>query len=86
MSYPYIGALCAGAFIIPVVYWTNRHCSAYLPINTNTLYTNQGLDYDVSQILTNNVINEKNTRPALLLIILPPTWCFMALSSPCILP
>jgi hypothetical protein len=46
----FIGVLL-GAIVIIAVYWTNTYNTGYLPINTNTMFTNNGTQYDVSAIL-----------------------------------
>ncbi|KAL4928339.1 OPT oligopeptide transporter protein-domain-containing protein [Aspergillus undulatus] len=40
-----------GAFVIAGMYWSNTYHTGYLPINTNTMFTNNGSQYDVSAIL-----------------------------------
>ncbi|KAL2843776.1 OPT oligopeptide transporter protein-domain-containing protein [Aspergillus pseudodeflectus] len=40
-----------GAIVIIAVYWTNTYNTGYLPINTNTMFTNNGSQYNVSAIL-----------------------------------
>ena len=37
--------------IICAIYWTNSKWSAYLPLNDNGLYNNQGTSYDVNSVL-----------------------------------
>lgn len=54
----YAGALIAGFVVIPALYWTNSKWTAYLPINSNRLYTNTGKPYNVRKILTNGLIDE----------------------------
>lgn len=53
----YIGALIAGFAIIPALYWTNYKWTAYLPINSNNLFTNTGKPYDVRKIITNGLMD-----------------------------
>lgn len=48
----FIGALISGAIVIPAVYWTNLYNTAYLPINSNQIYDNTGMPYQVQKILT----------------------------------
>lgn len=55
----YIGALIAGFVLIPALYWTNYKWTAYLPINSNRLFTNKGKPYNVREILTNGLIDEQ---------------------------
>lgn len=50
----YIGTLL-GFFIIIAMYYTNFHWTAYLPINTSTLYNNKGFRYEVE-----DVVNERS--------------------------
>ncbi|ANB15129.1 Opt2p [Sugiyamaella lignohabitans] len=47
----YIGTAIAGCIIIPAVYYTNYKWTAYIPINTNSLYANDQTPYDVTQVL-----------------------------------
>ncbi|KAF4454414.1 hypothetical protein F53441_3040 [Fusarium austroafricanum] len=46
----FLGALLGGITIIGM-YWTNTYNTAYLPINTNTMFDNTGAKYNVSYIL-----------------------------------
>ncbi|ODQ82659.1 hypothetical protein BABINDRAFT_5594, partial [Babjeviella inositovora NRRL Y-12698] len=48
----YIGMVIATLLVI-AIYWSNHLWSGYLPINTNTLYTNTGEPFRVTEILTN---------------------------------
>lgn len=50
----YIGTLL-GFFIIIAMYYTNFHWTAYLPINTSTLFNNKGFRYEVE-----DVVNERS--------------------------
>lgn len=50
----YLGTLL-GFFIIIAMYYTNYHWTAYLPINTSTLYNNKGYRYEVE-----DVVNERS--------------------------
>lgn len=50
----YIGTLL-GFFIIIAMYYTNYHWTAYLPINTSTLFNNKGFRYEVE-----DVVNERS--------------------------
>lgn len=56
----YIGSVLA-LFAIAGVWYTNYKWTAYLPINTNGLYTNKGEPYSVAEILDDhsNFDNEK---------------------------
>jgi OPT family small oligopeptide transporter len=47
----FIGALFAGAVVIPAVYYTNMYYSAYLPINSNAIFTNTGEEYEVTKVI-----------------------------------
>uniref|UniRef100_A0A060T5C3 ARAD1C10934p n=1 Tax=Blastobotrys adeninivorans TaxID=409370 RepID=A0A060T5C3_BLAAD len=55
----YIGGLIAGCIIIPAVYWSNMYNTAYLPINSNSVFTNTGEIYSVKEVLTNGVLDEE---------------------------
>ncbi|KAF2709098.1 OPT oligopeptide transporter [Pleomassaria siparia CBS 279.74] len=46
----FVGALFGGLTIVGL-YWTNSHNTAYLPINSNAMYTHSGGSYNVSKIL-----------------------------------
>ncbi|KAL4905496.1 hypothetical protein BDW74DRAFT_167723 [Aspergillus multicolor] len=46
----FLGVLM-GAIVLIGLYWTNTYHTGYLPINTNTMFTNNGSQYDVSAIL-----------------------------------
>ncbi|KAL4784292.1 OPT oligopeptide transporter protein-domain-containing protein [Aspergillus varians] len=46
----FIGVLL-GALVLAAIYWTNTYNTGYLPINTNTMFTNNGSQYNVSAIL-----------------------------------
>lgn len=53
----YGGVLLAGIIIIPALYWSNYKWTAYLPINSNKLFTNKGELYQVRNILTGGLID-----------------------------
>lgn len=53
----YLGTLLAGACVIPAIYFTNLYYTGYLPINSSRLFTNKGEEYEVTKILTNNVLD-----------------------------
>ncbi|KAL4806529.1 OPT oligopeptide transporter protein-domain-containing protein [Aspergillus unguis] len=46
----FVGMVLSGLVLI-AIYWTNTYNTGYLPINTNSMFTNNGSDYDVSAIL-----------------------------------
>lgn len=54
----YLGALIAGAVIIPAIFYSNKSWTSYFPINNNHIYTNTGKKYDVSQVLTRGVLDK----------------------------
>lgn len=45
-------------FCIIGVYYSNYYWTAYLPINDNGIYTNTGESFEVSEILTNGLLDE----------------------------
>ncbi|CAH6719716.1 oligopeptide transporter 2 [[Candida] jaroonii] len=49
----YIGTFI-GFFIVVGIYWTNNNWSAYLPINSSSLFTQNGVRYDVKAIVDEN--------------------------------
>lgn len=55
----YLGTLIAGACVIPAIYFTNLYYTAYLPINSSRLFTNTGEEYEVTKILTDNILDEE---------------------------
>lgn len=55
----WIGGLIAGCAVIPAVYWSNMYNTAYLPINSNKLYTNKAQIYDVKKVLANGVLDDE---------------------------
>ncbi|KAG5368481.1 Oligopeptide transporter 2 [Yarrowia sp. C11] len=54
----FVGMFISGLFIF-AVYYTNNNYTRWLPINDNALYDNTGSPYDVTQILTNSMFDEK---------------------------
>lgn len=55
----YLGTLLAGACVIPAIYFTNMYYTGFLPINSSRLFTNTGDEYEVTEILTNNILDEE---------------------------
>jgi OPT family small oligopeptide transporter len=51
------GALFGGLIII-AVYFSNMYYTAYLPINSADIFTNTNEAYDVTQVLTNGILDE----------------------------
>lgn len=49
-------------FAILGVYYTNYKWTAYIPINTNSLYTNTGERFAVTEVLTNNLLDMDKYR------------------------
>lgn len=43
-----------GLSIIPTLYFTNTWSTAYLPINSNHIFDNSGVRYNVSRILNSD--------------------------------
>ncbi|KAK9243326.1 OPT oligopeptide transporter protein-domain-containing protein [Lipomyces tetrasporus] len=54
----YVGMLCGGVVVV-ALYWTNYRWGAYLPINSNQLWTNYGKQFNVSRVLTNDLLDEE---------------------------
>ncbi|CAH6719717.1 oligopeptide transporter 2 [[Candida] jaroonii] len=54
----YIGS-AIGFFCIIGVYWTNKYWSGYLPINSQSLWTNQGELYDVKSIVNSDSLFDR---------------------------
>ncbi|CAN6649256.1 oligopeptide transporter 2 [Trichomonascus vanleenenianus] len=52
----FIGTLLGG-FIIIAIYWSGRKWTQYIPINTSTVYANDGTPYQVTKVLTNNKLD-----------------------------
>ena len=44
-------------FVILAIYYTNTKWSAYLPINSNGVFTNTGESFEVQEILTNGLLD-----------------------------
>ncbi|KAK9452506.1 OPT oligopeptide transporter protein-domain-containing protein [Dipodascopsis uninucleata] len=53
----FAGILFSG-FIMVILYWRNYKWTAYLPLNSNTVYDRFGASYNVSKILTNHKFDE----------------------------
>lgn len=49
--------IIVGFFIIIGLYYTNTKWSAYLPINSNNIFTNTGEKYQVTEILTDGLMD-----------------------------
>ncbi|KAK9328603.1 OPT oligopeptide transporter protein-domain-containing protein [Lipomyces starkeyi] len=54
----YLGMLLGG-FIVVALYWTNYKWCAYVPINTNGLRDRFNKSYNVTKVLTNNLLDEE---------------------------
>lgn len=54
----FIGMI-VGFIGIVAVYYTNTKWSAYLPINSNDIFTNTGESYEVSEVLTNGLLDQQ---------------------------
>jgi OPT family small oligopeptide transporter len=48
-----------GLFVIVGIYYSNYKWTAYLPINSNDIFTNTGESYEVTEILTNGVFDRE---------------------------
>ncbi|KAK9465336.1 OPT oligopeptide transporter protein-domain-containing protein [Lipomyces arxii] len=57
----YVGVF-AGAFIVLAMYWTNYSYTAYLPINSNSIYDNTGQTYNASRVSINNQFDEEGYK------------------------
>ncbi|KAK9470396.1 OPT oligopeptide transporter protein-domain-containing protein [Dipodascopsis tothii] len=53
----YVGMLCGGVVVV-ALYWTNYRWGAYLPINSNQLFSNMGVKFNVSRVLTDGLLDE----------------------------
>ena len=53
----YIGSLIAGIVLIPAVFYTNYKWSGYLPVNSNQIFTNTGVRYNVTRVLTKGLLD-----------------------------
>lgn len=49
-------------FCIVGVYYSNYYWSAYLPINSNSIFTNTGASYQVSEVLTDGLLDLEKYR------------------------
>ena len=47
-------------FIIVGLYYSNQYKTAYLPINSNVIFDNTGMPYDVSLILNDKMVFDQN--------------------------
>ncbi|KAK7203707.1 OPT oligopeptide transporter protein-domain-containing protein [Myxozyma melibiosi] len=54
----YVG-MVLGAFIMIAFYWTNYKWTAYMPINSATLYDNMGKTYNTSRVSSNLLLDEE---------------------------
>ncbi|ODV66348.1 OPT-domain-containing protein [Hyphopichia burtonii NRRL Y-1933] len=54
----YIGSIIA-FFAIVGVYWSNYYWASYLPINSNSIFTNTGEYYAVTEVLNSNNLLDK---------------------------
>lgn len=52
--------MVVGFFVVLGIYYSNHKWSAYLPVNTNAIFTNTGESFDVTKILSNGVFD--NTK------------------------
>ncbi|KAK9378026.1 OPT oligopeptide transporter protein-domain-containing protein [Kockiozyma suomiensis] len=57
----YIGVLM-GAFIVLAMYWTNYSNTAYLPINSNSVWDNTGTKYNATRVAINNKFYEEGYK------------------------
>jgi len=48
-----------GFFVIVGLYWTNYKWTSYLPINSNSIFTNTGETFAVDNILTNGLLDDE---------------------------
>lgn len=53
------GGFFFGGLVIASVWYTNVYWSAYLPINSNSVFDNQGNEFNVTRILTDNLFDSK---------------------------
>ena len=53
----FIGSAIAGFILIPAVFYTNYKWTSYFPINSNSIFTNTGVLYDVRAVLTNGLLD-----------------------------
>ncbi|KAK9453083.1 OPT oligopeptide transporter protein-domain-containing protein [Dipodascopsis uninucleata] len=54
----YIGMVLGGVVVV-ALYWTNYAWGSYMPINSNELWANDGTKFNVSKVLTNNLLDEE---------------------------
>lgn len=47
-----------GFFVIVAIYYTRTKWTSFIPVNTSSIYANDGTPYEVTQILTNNLFDE----------------------------
>ncbi|ODV75575.1 small oligopeptide transporter [Cyberlindnera jadinii NRRL Y-1542] len=52
----YLGAV-VGFVIIIAMYYSNYYWTAYLPINSNDIFTNTGESYEVTEVVTNGLLD-----------------------------
>lgn len=90
----YLGNLIS-AMVILAVFYTNTRWAGYLPINSSSVYANDGSLYNVSKAITNNIFDnekyQKYSPPffsagvivsyASLLVTYPMTFCYMFLNQ-----
>lgn len=55
----FAGVVIAGFVLIPAVFYTNYKWSAYFPINSNKIFHNTGKRYDVTEVLTNGLLDKE---------------------------
>ena len=53
----YMGSILSGIVIIGM-YYSNMYYSAYIPINSNDAFTNTGQPYNVTEVLTDGLLDE----------------------------
>ncbi|GME90334.1 unnamed protein product [Ambrosiozyma monospora] len=51
-----------GGLVILALYYTNNNNTAYMPINSSALFTNKGTRFQVTEILTNGVLDEEKYK------------------------
>ncbi|KAK9472937.1 OPT oligopeptide transporter protein-domain-containing protein [Dipodascopsis tothii] len=57
----FAGVIMSGMVLIGL-YWSNHKFTAYLPLNSNTIFDNTGKTYNLSRIVINGVFNEEKYR------------------------
>lgn len=60
-------------FIVPILYFTNTWNSAYMPVSSPQTYTNTGVPYDITQVVTDGVFDVEKYR-AYSPVFLPTTF------------